>query len=220
MIKVKGREQAHPRDERSRLGGKIPVSFVAMCRLRPQRPVGAGLLRGCGLLALLLSAAGVYAADAMVVGVYEKCRYTNVTVFIKDGAVTGTDARAVAVEAEIAASRSRNFNGATAAAVSVLNRYGIKDIKVDRRGEEGCNIQTTGRYVEAIGHYCDGSLVRAEISVDGKVIAEQKDIKISLDEYVERESVKLKKQGIADQPRVVVQDDANCPPAPPATTKP
>lgn len=159
------------------------------------------------LLAILLG--GVFSpvyGGAQIIGVYENCRFANVTVVVSDSGIP----KNVGVEAEIAAAKSGNLDDATRAAKQVLDLYGISQISVERRGYSGCAKPSSGKYVQALGHYCEGQLVRAEILIDGRVFAQQSDEKQSFEDFVEHQRQRLRKQGILDEPQVTVQNDENC----------
>jgi hypothetical protein len=117
--------------------------------------------------------------------------------------ISAQHTRDATVEAELAAT-GLGFERAVPAAITVLQRFGVKDVSVERRGYEECQQPTTIKYAEAIGVYCGDRLVSAEIRVDGKVFAQSTDPALSFEDFVARERVRLRSSGIWDAPRVVV----------------
>ena len=147
-----------------------------------------------------------YAGSAQIIGLYENCRFTNVAVFTSNSSLPEN----VGVEAEIAAAKAGSFDQATRAAKEVLHSYGLDQVQVERRGYAGCAPAASGKFVEALGHYCEGKLIKAEILVDGKLFASMTENTRSFEEFVASQKQRLKKQGIPDEPKITVQNDQSC----------
>lgn len=179
----------------------------------PNRTVSGSYLLRTLLGVAMLGVANAGMTDGVrIIGVYENCSFRNVTVVVQNPTV----AHHVSVEAEIAAAGKSSFDQASTAARQVLENYGIKDVTLEQRGYSGCARPASGKFVEAVGMYCDGKLVRAEILVDGKVFASRTDQRLSLDDFVGRQRKRLQAQGIVEEPKITVQNDQNC--APPQTS--
>ncbi len=159
-------------------------------------------------LTLLIGGWSNVYANAQIIGVYEECHYKNIVVIVADVDVPGN----ASVEAEIAAAASTNFDDAALAAKQVLNNYEVKSIAVERRGYDGCAKASSGQYVQALGHYCEGQLIRAEILVDGRVFATYSDKKLTFEDFVEQQRKQLQEKGIVEEPQVTVQNAENCEP--------
>lgn len=158
------------------------------------------------ILTLLSGAWSAAYASAQIIGVYENCHFKSAIVIVTDASVPGN----ISVEAEIAAAESKSFDDATAAAKQVLTNYGIKPVAVERRGYDGCARPSSGEYVQALGHYCEGHLVRAEVLVDGRVFATLPDKKITFEDFVELQRKRLREKGIFEEPQITVQNAENC----------
>lgn len=154
---------------------------------------------------LTLSSAS-YASSAQIIGIYENCRFANVTVVTSNGSVPGN----AGLEAEIAAAKANSFDQAARMARDVLANYGLNKIEIERRGYAGCAPNLSGKYVEALGFYCEGKLVKAEILVDGQVVASQTGQEHSFEDFVAMQRRTLKQRGIPDEPKITVQNDQNC----------
>lgn len=165
------------------------------------------ILRLAGLGVIWVAAVSTsYAGNARIIGLYENCRFANVAVFTNNGLLPDN----VAVEADIAAAKAGSFEQATRAAKEVLHSYGLDDVQIERRGYTGCAPSATGKFVEALGHYCEGKLIKAEIFIDGKLFASQTDQTHTFEEFVESQKQRLKKQGIPDEPKITVENDQSC----------
>ena len=160
------------------------------------------------ILTLLSGAWSIVYANAQIIGVYEQCHYKNTVVIVADVDVPSN----ASVEAEIAAAESGTFDEATLAAKQVLNSYDVKSIAIERRGYDGCAKASSGQYVQALGHYCDGKLIRAEILVDGQIFATYSDKKLTFEDFVEQQRRQLQEKGIFEEPQVTVQNAENCEP--------
>jgi hypothetical protein len=168
------------------------------------------------MLAIVLwSASPALGADATMVGVYENCQFVTGSVFV-EGDDLSVEEKASASAAVESAIIRYGFDGALPYASRALKRYGIQAIRIKRQGFEGCGNVTSGKFVQAIGNYCGDRLVSAEIRVDGKVIIKKTGDLASFEAFVDDALIELRRQGIWDQPRVEVNSDGTCEPAPPA----
>ena len=150
-----------------------------------------------------------YASSATLVGVYQDCQYVTSSVFVV-GPEISVDDKASAVAAVESAIIRYGFEGALLHASKTLKHYGIEQVEVERQGFAGCRKTPSGKFVQAIGNYCGGNLVSAEIRVDDKIILKKTGDLLSFDAFVNDSLGSLRRQGIWDRPHVEVNSAGNC----------
>lgn len=157
--------------------------------------------------ALLLTPVPGRASQAVIVEAYHNCELSDTSVIIQKGALSvREDAE---VKARIAAA-SKDPQAAVPRIAQILKNHGIDDIKVSRQGFEGCEPETSGKYVEAVGTYCGARLTRAEILVDRKSFMSKTDPNVSFAEFLRNAEKRLRAQGIYDRPVVSIENAPNC----------
>lgn len=152
-----------------------------------------------------------YASSATLVGVYQDCQYVTGSVFVVGPEISFDDKASAAAAVESAIIRY-GFEGALPHASKTLKRYGIEYMEVERQGFSGCGKTPSGKFVQAIGNYCGGNLVSAELRVDDKIILKKTGGLFSFDAFVNDSLGSLRRQGIWDHPHVEVNSTGSCEP--------
>lgn len=171
-------------------------------------PFKSNLLRLlAAALILVPHAALAQASEALVVELYENCQLIDTNVVIEPGVLTPektaeVKARVNAVSGEARAAMPR--------IVQVLKNHGIEDVEVSRQGFAGCEPQTSGKYVEAVGTYCGATLRRAEVLVDQESFYSVSEPGMSFEEFLNGATKRLREQGIPDRPLVSIENAPDC----------
>lgn len=144
------------------------------------------------------------ANEATIVALYQDCKFVTSTVVVQSPALAGA-----AREAELSATNVE-FDAAIGPMIAVLKRHGVTTIDVERRGYAGCAPPNTGKFVEAVADYCGERLLSAEIKVDRNVFKRLDSPAVSFEEFVANAVQELRRSGIWDSPRIVVNSDSEC----------
>lgn len=155
----------------------------------------------------LLYSLPAQASEAVVVELYRDCRLADTTIIIDEGILT--PAQSAEVKARAAAA-SQEPRAALPQIVRLLKSYGIEDVEVSRQGFGGCEPNTSGKYVEAVGTYCGAKLTRAELLVDRTSVMDRSDPDMTFDVFLREAVKKLKEQGIHDRPVVSIENAPDC----------
>lgn len=172
----------------------------------PVTPVLATLL-AVFPVATWLYATPVLASEAVVVELYRDCRVADTTVVIEDSVLD--PAQRAEIKARVAAAAD---DPATAVPkiIGILRNKGIDDIEITRQGFEGCEPDTSGKYVEAVGTYCGARLTRVELFVDRESVMSRDDPDMTLDAFLKQAVKDLRERGIYDRPLVHIQNAPDC----------
>lgn len=162
-----------------------------------------------GLLfaAALLLAAPAQAAEAVIVEVYQECRLIDTNVVIDDAALAGADSGEV--KARVAAA-TRDPQLAVPRIVQILKEYGIDDVSVSQQGLAGCEPETSGKFVEAVGRYCGPALRHAEVFVDRQSFISSERPGTSFEAFLKKAVRQLRDAGIYDRPLVSIENAPDC----------
>ena len=155
----------------------------------------------------ILAAAPAGASQAVIVEAYHDCELSDTNVIIDEGALSTHEN--AEVKARIAAA-SKDPQAAVPRIAQILKDHGIDDIKVSRQGFEGCEPETSGKYVEAIGTYCGAQLRHAEIRVDRKTFMQKSDLNVSFAEFLRDAVKRLRAKGVFDRPMVSIENAPDC----------
>jgi hypothetical protein len=156
---------------------------------------------------VMLAAAPARASQAVIVEAYHNCALSDTNVVIDEGALSAHES--AEVKARIAAA-GKDPQAAVARIAQILKNHGIEDIKVSRQGFEGCEPESSGKYVEAVGTYCGAQLKHAEIRVDRKTFMQKNDPKISFAEFLRDAVKRLREKGVFDRPVVSIENAPDC----------
>lgn len=160
-----------------------------------------------GVTAALLLAPLARASDAVIVEVYQDCRLIDTNVVIDDQALQGQDS--AEVKARVAAA-SRDPELAVPRIVRVLKEHGIADVDVSQQGLAGCEPETSGKFVEAIGTYCGPELRHAEVFVDRQSYVSSDGAGVSFETFLKDAVRRLREEGIFDRPLVSIENAPDC----------
>lgn len=159
------------------------------------------------LFAALLSASPLQASEAVIVEVYQDCRLTDTNVVIDEQALAAHDG--AEVKARVAAA-SREPQLAVARIVEVLKEFGIDDVAVSQQGLAGCEPETSGKFVEAVGTYCGPELRYAEVFVDRESYVADSDPDTTFEEFLKDAVKRLRDEGVFDRPVVSIENAPDC----------
>lgn len=170
------------------------------------------LSRAVNLRSLLAAVALCYAlpataSQAVVVELYRDCQLADTTVLIEAGALTPAQSAEVKARAAAAAG---DPGAALPRVVSLLKRYGIDDVEVTRQGFGGCEPTTSGKFVEAVGTYCGGTLTKAELRVDRETLMSRSKPDTTFEEFLKEGATMLRERGIYDRPVVSIENAPDC----------
>lgn len=147
------------------------------------------------------------AADAVVVEVYQQCRLVDTNVVINEGVVSPRDN--AEIKARVAAA-SPDAELAVPRIVQILKDFGISDVAVSQQGLAGCEPDTSGKFVQAVGTYCGPRLTHAEVLVDRATFLEASDPDGSFEEFLRGAVKRLRTQGVYDRPLVSIENAPDC----------
>ncbi|MDZ7843066.1 MAG: hypothetical protein U5R46_19945 [Gammaproteobacteria bacterium] len=176
----------------------------------PMRHPGLRFGNTClGLLyaAALLLAAPAQASEAVIVEVYQDCRLIDTNVVIDDRALSGADSGEV--KARVAAA-TLDPQMAVPRIVQILKEYGINDVSVSQQGLAGCEPETSGKFVEAVGRYCGPVLRHAEVFVDRQSFISSDRPGTSFEAFLKKAVKQLRDAGIYDRPMVSIENAPDC----------
>jgi len=159
---------------------------------------------------LVAAPASAQKPEARVVELYENCKLTDTNLVLGEGVLSPGEV--AEVKARVAAV-TEDPTGAVPRIVQVLRNYGIEDVEIARQGFEGCEPETSGKYVEAVGTYCGADLRSAEVFVDRESFMGVTDPDISFEEFLRRANQRLRTRGIPDRPIVSIENAPDCTPA-------
>jgi hypothetical protein len=160
------------------------------------------------LLVALFSAGQARASEAELVEIYRDCRLADITVIIKPG--TLDPAQSAEVKARASTAIHRDVQGALPRVVRMLKQNGIQDVRITRQGFGGCEPNTSGKFVEAIGTYCGPDLTHAELFVDRQSVMSVDGPETTFEAFLKEGVRKLKEQGIYDRPIVSIENAPDC----------
>jgi hypothetical protein len=146
------------------------------------------------------------ASEATIIGVYENCQPVSSTIIVSDEIEQGDS---IVAQAE-SAGLGRVFDQALPKMIATLERNGIKDISIQRRG--ACTAGQQGQFVEAVVGYCDDKISRAEILVDGDLFFSRSGTGVDFETFIAEAREKLRTIGITDDPRVSLSSNVDCGP--------
>jgi len=159
------------------------------------------------LLAIaVLAYAPAQASQAVIVEVYQDCKLIDTNVVIDDRALSAGEA--AEVKARVAAVGSSAM--AVPRIVQILKSYGVQDVEVSQQGLMGCEPETSGKFVEAVGTYCGAELRHAEVFVDRQSFMSRDNPGGSFEEFLQEAVEKLKARGIYDRPIVSIENAPDC----------
>lgn len=176
----------------------------------PIRHPGFSFRSACfGLLytSALLLAAPAQASEAVIVEVYQECKLIDTNVVIDDRALTGADSGEV--KARVAAA-TRDPQMAVPRIVQILKEQGINDVSVSQQGLAGCEPETSGKFVEAVGRYCGPALKHAEVFVDRQSFISSDRPGTSFEAFLKKAVRQLRDAGIYDRPLVSIENAPDC----------
>ena len=160
---------------------------------------------GVGLLAaLLVLPSESQANEATIIGVYENCQPVSSTIILDDRIEQGDS---IVAQAE-AAGTGLAFDQALPRMIAVLERNGIKDISIQRRGK--CTVGQRTQFVEAIIGYCGEKISRAEIMVDGNLFFSRSGTEVDFETFIGEAREKLRAVGLTGDPRVSLSSNVDC----------
>lgn len=159
------------------------------------------------LFAVLLFPPLAQASEAVIVEVYQDCRLIDTNVVIDDQALSGQDSGEV--KARVAAVSS-DPELAVPRIVQVLKEHGIADVDVSQQGLAGCEPETSGKFVEAIGTYCGPELRHAEVFVDRQSYVSSDGSSVSFEAFLKDAVRSLREEGIFDRPVVSIENAPDC----------
>lgn len=139
--------------------------------------------------------------------VYQDCQLVDTNVVIDDQALAGGDG--AEVKARIAAA-TRDPQMAVPRIVQILKEYGIQDVSVSQQGLAGCEPETSGKFVEAIGTYCGPELRHAEVFVDRQSYVSSDGAGVSFETFLKDAVRRLREEGIFDRPVVSIENAPDC----------
>lgn len=158
-------------------------------------------------MAALLLAPPASASEAVIVEVYQDCQLVDTNVVIDDQALMGGDG--AEVKARIAAATG-DPQMAVPRIVQILKEYGIQDVSVSQQGLAGCEPETSGKFVEAIGRYCGPELRHAEVLVDRQRYVSSDGAGVSFETFLKDAVQRLRAEGIFDRPVVSIENAPDC----------
>ena len=144
------------------------------------------------------------ANEATIIGVYENCQPVSSTIIVSDEIEQGDS---IVAQTE-AAGIGRSFDQALPKMIASLEKSGIKDISIQRRG--ACTQGQQGQFVEAMIGYCDEKISRAEILVDGDLFFSRSGTEVDFETFIAEAREKLGTIGIIDDPRVSLSSNVDC----------
>ncbi|HSH42434.1 MAG TPA: hypothetical protein VK973_09970 [Arenicellales bacterium] len=159
------------------------------------------------LIAAMLIASPARASQAVIVEVYEDCELIDTNVVIDDAALSPADS--AEVKARVAAA-AQDPQMAVPRIVQILKEYGVDDVAVSQQGLAGCEPETSGKFVEAIGSYCGPELRHAEVIVDRQTFISRDNPGTSFEEFLREAVERLRAQGIYDRPVVSIENAPDC----------
>jgi len=158
-----------------------------------------------GLLAtLLVLPPELRANEATIIGVYENCQPVSSTIILDDQIELGDS---IVAQAE-AAGTGRAFDQALPRMIAVLERNGIKDISIQRRGK--CTEGQSTQFAEAMIGYCGEKISRAEIMVDGNLFFSRSGTEVDFETFIGEAREKLRTIGFTGDPRVSLSSNVDC----------
>lgn len=144
------------------------------------------------------------ANEATIIGVYENCQPVSSTILVSEQI---EQAHSIVAQAEAAGS-GRSFDRALPDMIAALEKNGIKDISIQRRGV--CVEGQQGQFVEAVVGYCDDKISRAELLVDGDLFFSRTGTEVDFDTFISEAREKLRSIGITGDPRVSLSSNVDC----------
>lgn len=157
--------------------------------------------------ATLLFLPPAHASKAVIVEVYQDCQLIDTNVVIDDQALSAE--AAAEVKARVAAV-SGDLQMAVPRIVEVLKEHGIGDVSVSQQGAAGCEPETSGKFVEAIGTYCGHELRHAEVFVDRQSFISSDAPGTSFAAFLKNAAKQLRAQGVFDRPIVSIENAPDC----------
>lgn len=157
--------------------------------------------------AALLVSAPASASQAVIVEVYQDCRLIDISVVIDDGALSSGESGEV--KARVAAA-TQDPQLAVARVVQILKEHGIDDVRVSQQGLAGCQPETSGKFVEAVGRYCGPTLRHAEVFVDRQSYISRDNPGTSFEAFLKEAVKRLRAEGIYDRPVVSIENAPDC----------
>lgn len=157
--------------------------------------------------ATLLFLPPAHASKAVIVEVYQDCQLIDTNVVIDDQALSAEVA--AEVKARVAAV-SRDLQMAVPRIAEVLKEHGIDDVSVSQQGAAGCEPETSGKFVEAIGTYCGPELRHAEVAVDRQSFISRETPGMSFEAFLKDAVKQLRAKGIFDRPIVSIENAPDC----------
>lgn len=176
--------------------------------LKRPGPTGKALGAPLVLAMALLSLPSAHAAKAVIVEVYQQCKLIDTDVVIDDQALSA--GAAGEVKARVAAVSREDAQMAVPRIVEVLKAYGIDDVSVSQQGAAGCEPETSGKFVEAIGTYCGPQLRHAEVLVDRQSFLTSDAPGRSFEAFLKDAVKRLRGEGIFDRPIVSIENAPDC----------
>lgn len=146
-------------------------------------------------------------SQALVIELYENCQLIDTNLVIEPGVLTPE--KAAEVKARVNAV-SGQPGVALPRIVQVLKNHGIEDVEISRQGFAGCEPQTSGKFVEAVGTYCGATLQRAEVLVDQESFYSVAQPGTSFEEFLDEATRRLQAEGIVDRPIVSIENAPDC----------
>lgn len=163
------------------------------------------------LTVLLLCASPARASQAEVVELYRDCQIVDITIIIDPGVLTPD--QSAEVKARAAAAVNDDPRAAMPRVVRLLKERGVGEVTINRQGFGGCEPDTSGKFVEAVGTYCGANLTFAEVRVDRQTLMSRDDPDMTFEEFLREAATRLREQGIYDRPVVSIENAPNCEPA-------
>ena len=157
-----------------------------------------------GLVGVLALPQLLAANEATIIGVYEDCQPVSSTILVDEQI---EQSGRIVAQAEAAAT-GRDFEQALPLIIASLEKNGIRDISVQRRGV--CSQGDRGQFVEAVVGYCDEKVARAEIVIDGNLFFSRSDTDVDFETFISEAREKLRAIGITADPRVSLSSNVDC----------
>ena len=183
---------------------------MSRSRYAPMKQPGRLLKALCApllLTAALLFAPQAGASEAVIVEVYQDCELIDTNVVVDDRNLSAESS--AEVKARVAAA-SRDPQLATPRIVQILKQYGIEGVEVSQQGLAGCEPETSGKFVEAVGTYCGAELRHAEVFIDRQSFTSSDDPDTSFEAFLRNAVKQLRAQGIYDRPIVSIENALDC----------
>lgn len=159
------------------------------------------------LAAVLLVAGPAQASQAVIVEVYQNCELIDTNVVVDDQALSASES--AEMKARVAAA-AQDRRMAVPRIVQILKRYGIDQVEVSQQGLAGCEPETSGKFVEAIGTYCGPQLRHAEVVVDQQTFMTADNPGMTFEAFLQDAAEELRAKGIYDRPVVSIENAPDC----------